>query len=563
LSFIYLVSQMDRVALGRGLANGTLMRVAGWSRVNLQLVLSSVCKTAKKSNQVLQLNNLLAKQIKTPADLQQISALERKLAAKSGQLPSKPQRPRVQPRVVQGGSSVTYAPAKNRRPPIDPRQLIMANLGTTDDGRKWALTAVDPGGCAIASLMGLPDMLSSNVVTPFIKDDVKITYDSTMFSTPPAAPGGTYSIHIVSPGIPEVLFMYRIRDDLSNTWSRWRVRRMPNHPITASAQGATAVTLGTDGYNTVRIIAKGITGTMDAPQLADQGYIVAGQVECETFHGFLTEFSGPSSATNLTLQGSSHQTGNSVLFESIFVPTDSDQIIASCPLAHEGAAREGFYMPHKWDEPFTALAFKPTGGGRSFDNGTVFGGAHEYHPESAMTVTLFDGTTPSPDTFTDDSRYGTTSVPAIPSNMPPANQMHPGISGCCGIITGNVFILNIANPAGAGVTGGGASFRIKTHMFIEGQLSFGHPVLTPFAHGSARLDNKAMEMVANISQVALDAYPASYNSLGTILKSIWEGIKSVAKPILNVASMIPGVAPYAIAGNAVISAGETLENSLK
>jgi len=433
------------------------------------------------------------------------------------------------------------------RPDMAP--LVWSALGNTADGKDWAMTALHPCG-PVSQNQGIPDSSGSSTITPCYRGETKIDYDITMFGSPPSTVATTYSIEIVSIPIPEIDYIYRIRDDQAAEWSFWRVRRtdgtlfpvLPNNSV-AAANPITGNTFRTLGYGKYRMTGKGHTLELDAPDLSNQGRITSGQLESIVSVNDGT-FYGRAEVGNIgPLQGEAPYQATSVR-----VPNTSRFLVNGAPSCYQGSAKEGAYIVLKFVGPLSAQQYQNTGEFAAlldvYPNGAT--AVNLVMPETFITLTVSDGpvdVSVNPNAgFTVESSgqalynawitTGTSNTVQVPfAGGLALNQVSPFVSRPCDMTTSVTFIENIAVAA---------SLRVKSRLFLE-NISTGAGAISPFAHRSPLLDNRALDCVATAAQQGMDAYPSRYNSFGDIMGKIWQGIKTVATPLLGLASKMPGI----------------------
>lgn len=429
-------------------------------------------------------------------------------------------------------------------------------LGNTQAGRDWAMCALHP--CApVNRQVGLPDTISASVVTPEYRTESTVAYDAAMFDTAPSAPA-LYDIQITTLPIPEIDFIYRIRPTGSgpNGWSNTRVVRLPGFANPAAV--GPGVTLLSLGYSKHRIIGHGKTLELNASAINNEGRIVSGQFtgELQSASGFV--YGGPLASGNLNLQPSDF-----VKSYQYRLPAEPESLVVACPKAYEEQAVSGAYVVHRFDGPLSGYPFAETGGFNYEGFSAPSGGTPANVPDSYMTVlysdSALDPNIQSPGKFATGSQFGAGTTLTTPAIGVAATQIHPYVSAPSPLLTSTTYFLGLV-VGSASVPG--ASVRIKSRLYLE-CLSAGAPAIGPFIHPSPIFDQQAINSVVIAGQMGPDAYPASYNSFSTVMQSVWNGIKSVARPVLKVAGLIPGVGSIANAISLGIDTGEALETALK
>jgi len=176
----------------------------------------------------------------------------------------------------------------------------------------------------------------------------------------------------------------------------------------------------------------------------------------------------------------------------------------------------------------------------------------------ASWVQLVDGaaTTPS------DVVLPNTPTFTMPGGAPTNQQrLIYGTSDMTPFLTGVVIFEGLSQAA---------SVQVKSRKYMENQLE---PLdggvnqvalaVRPFAKQSPMYDPIALEVVAVTSQSAPHAYPAEANDFGTVMKSIWNTLKTVGRHILGATDLaaaagIPGAAVASGIGHAVETIGSAL-----
>jgi len=445
---------------------------------------------------------------------------------------------RIERGIVGGGNrfGMRPLPPVNRPDRIDPRLL-----GRSPEGRAWALEALHP--CGEWQGAGLPDTYSSSVCVFQHKGELNIFNDSTMYSAPPTAGSPTFSVHMLFPPIPEVQCLYRLRDDKSSTWSRWRQVRWPTTPMLPSGAPTHATTLTDNGYSEYRITAKGETICLDAPEMTNQGRIIVGQRAAFFESGSITPvfgtFATPVAGDVITN------------FDKIFFLDNEDQLVQVSSAAYQAEAKDGAYVVHKFYNPLMGYQFHRTKIVNAHTEGTVTA------PEQVLFIeNVNDVGRPEVNgaLWTDDSRFNLASGNTLPVNYRSSmSEFGIGASPPCDMTMAEVFVVNISNGAAATVANvTGASLRIKCRMTIEAHPSLPSAAVV-FARSPPLWDQPAVEAVVKYQEVQPEAYPASYNDFGTVMGKIFGFLKNWVSPIAKVASVLP--IPYAGTVGEIIGAG--------
>jgi hypothetical protein len=162
-------------------------------------------------------------------------------------------------------------------------------------------------------------------------------------------------------------------------------------------------------------------------------------------------------------------------------------------------AKEGAYTPLRFDNP--ALDFAATDG-------------------QVANVTFPDSVDEDGGTSTTFTKIKRPSTPTADSDM---------------LTTQSVMNWGVHYYAGIDSR---ASIQFKTVHGLE-MVPTPSGGMSPFAATSPMLDQVALDAVVQFGQSMPSSYPAKDNDFGGFLKGLWNGIKKVARPILDVVGMIP------------------------
>jgi len=449
--------------------------------------------------------------------------------------------------------------------------IVKMNLGSTKDGRNWALACLDPCGEIASDVVGIPDTSTAPVATPTYRGEYEIVYDKTLFNTAPSTPT-TYTVQIIIPPIPEIEFMYRIRDDNSGVWSRVRVMRTPGYQITAATATASAhgTTLRTIGYSKSRIVSKGVNIELNAADIANQGRIVSGQID-----GNLSSFDHDTSAVHS--EGSTTFTAGALVglaastrVIAYVVPDTPQYLVSVSPDCYQCEAKDGCYVPLHFDGPLQGYEFKQTNGGSTRPLATIGSNSTSLIdvtaeiPSSLLAVRFSDAPVESAIASTNQAQFAADSYynifPSAQANVAGTTrnmagiqngeEYTPAVSDPSDMLTSVTFFSGLVVGSGGSATATGATLRVKTRMTFEG-ISYGSPSIAPFVHPPAMYDDDAIQKVVKLMQMQPPAYPSRYNGWGDVFGKIWTGIKNIGRPLLAAAEFIPGIgtaAKYARAG---------------
>jgi hypothetical protein len=519
---------------------------------------------------------------------------------------AKGQRPRnvKAPKIAYGGGAnlvngINIAAGTSKLPAdIHFPNLLASAMGRTPTGRAWAMTALHPCGKGeiispmIGDLSGMPDTMTGAVVTPAYPGENYITFDTTLFETPPMEPTGTWGIDVIIPPIPEIDFLYRIRYDLTNLESRWRVVRLPNMGLptaaTSSAENIAlrGVTFASLGYGKVRCIGSGHTFNLDVSDLNNQGRIVAAQIDGQwsdlklpfgRSNAVTGQFvTGPAltdlapAVTAVNVQSSAY--GNTDL-QVLSIPVDPQVLVSACPSSYQADAKFGAYVVQKFSSPLLGYQFKQAGDDAVFatDGGEVAETAVEgLAPMTAFGIntTGYNQTIPVVDNLeilmTDsdfDSLTATNTVWPVQDNTvagglndDAGKVIHPFVTKSSDMMTSVITFRNLAVASTGSST---AVVRVKSRNFFECIPNAQNPATTPFTHQPAAYDPPALDAVITVGKQLADAYPASYNDLGEMLGQMWDGLKELVHPV----AVELGKAGIPVVSNIAAEIGDSLHTS--
>lgn len=393
------------------------------------------------------------------------------------------------------------------------KEAVAAIIGDTPEGRAWALAALHPCGAGevinplVGTMNGMCDTMTSSVATPSYRSESYISYSQDLFINSITMPT-TYGIDIIIPPVPEIDFIYRLKDDSTNQATGWIVVRLPQFELppkenlystTSKAYGydyqTSFTTMAAVGYGKLRQIAVGHTIELDAAALNNQGRIVAGQMEGQWKNyqlnpphidartsKFVTQVDPLETASAITsIEESS--SGSSCNVWSMEVPVDPAVLVANCPNAYQGMAKHGAYVVQKFTSPLLGYSFKRTGTGQCFrtdDKPISFksGDVWPVLPNNCLSIDTTEGALASltnADGFYDsddpsnkfNSSFGYGVRLPVKGNLDQnvnANAIHPGISEPSDMMTAVILLRNL--PAG-GSSGNTASLRVKSRNFYE------------------------------------------------------------------------------------------------
>lgn len=450
--------------------------------------------------------------------------------------------------------------------------LLAKDVGSTPSGRAWAMCALHPCGKGevvsplLGDLAGMPDTMTGAVVTPAYPGETYITFDTTLFPTPPDDPSGSWGIDIVIPPVPEIDYLYRIRYDATSLVSNWRVVRVANFDNPEAAVGAEldlrGTTFATVGYGRVRCIAAGHTIELDAPTVSNQGRVVATQVSGQwsdlylasprivsTFGAAVVDVGPPAVTDQFVVNVDALVPSYGPKIQLLSVTTDPSELVAACPSAYQGLAKDGVYTVTKFQSPLLGYPFANTG-----DDGVIavdkpLDGpgptAVAAMPQTGFCINSAGYSVREPivtvcDNYVTDSRLGGAGpgVYAVPMSLDSAigtysdalTKIHPFVSMRSDMQVGIVTFRNLALNSAVGST---ANVRIKSRAYFECIPQAQNPATTPFTHSPAPYDRKALDAVIVVGKQLADGYPASYNSLSQIMSVIGDALGTAGRHVVN------------------------------
>lgn len=425
--------------------------------------------------------------------------------------------------------------------------LVWQNLGNTERGRDWAYQALHPCGDG-KDATGLPDTVCAAVATPSYRAESAISWDTTMFKSTPPDGVTTYSVQIIIPPIPEIDYIYRLRDDAHDVWSYWRAVRLPGFNRSGTLKQSDAgVTLHTIGYSQYRIIGRGATLELNASDIANQGRVISGQIDTLDHENDMSH----------TPKGTIDQMTTREVW--LRVPQTSGFLVANAPNVYQEEAKCGAYVVMKFKAPLKGFQF--SGCNSSTIQHVASGGekpiTHAAADSNLLILATDQPTREFSDYFTVDSRLVVEGATSLNPDV-----YHPFVSNTDGTMTSVTFFEGLVIGQGGAATATGATIRVKSRLNLE-CLSFGGPGIAPFIHPGPLYDDLAITQVAKIAQMAPDAYPASFNSFGTVVSSIWSWMKRIGRPLLTgVSAAFPAAAPIAGLGLAGMEAVDNVVSGI-
>lgn len=234
------------------------------------------------------------------------------------------------------------------------RQAIDQNLnklGLSSAGHAWALKALHPCDESKTEIVPIPDNATADVAC-------FETRHSRILSVPPGV-NENWDCQLAVVPTFDVPIVFRTKASSTDVWGKW----LPILSVSPSfAPGLVEIATGGTPFSQIqdaalnknaeefRQLFRGMTVVHNASSLANQGMVTAGQwgVKWDT----VLEPPAVSGA------GTTPDPIQFLVFTDI--PSDDDGIIVKCPEASQWEAKQGVYMPMRFNEP-THL-FTKTGG---------------------------------------------------------------------------------------------------------------------------------------------------------------------------------------------------------
>lgn len=430
-------------------------------------------------------------------------------------------------------------------------------LGMSVDGQAFAMNALDP---ARGLLARMPDMLQQSNNCFENKGEIHITWDPSMFDTAPTPAPQLYDVRMAFPAIPEILCIYQIRPAAGTTeeggWSNTRVLRY--------TQNSTRLTVGTfptlrdNGYSEFRITAQSETVELDAPDLANQGRVIVGQIR--------NQFDRIDITPNNLVVAQENATNTKRMV--ITLPSTAEDMLQIATIPYQAEAKEGSYCVHRFTAPLDGYLFHPTASSRSYGiQDTATPPILRTVPDESLGVdwSSIPDDIAAGSAFTSDSYidYFPNST-SMADNIGYRNYTAPAVSGPCDMATSVHYYLGLATgiTSAVGGVGSAASLRVKTRMTVEAYASYRSPV-DVYAKRPPLWDEAALKAVTLYGQVMPDAYPACENDFSTVMGKVFAFLRKWVSPAVKVAGSlpVPGASLISDVVNAGIETGDVMLNS--
>lgn len=374
--------------------------------------------------------------------------------------------------------------------------LNLNGLGSTLSGQKWALKALHPNGEQVTAAAGIPDHTHIPVVTPEYR--VNHVIEGTGGET-------NYNVDILFLGGPDLAALYRRypvnttgNDDWVPIWFRNSGRFVSQRNRGVESYWFES---GNSGFLVPRArgMYAGMTVVFDAPALKDQGRLVAGQV------------GRPGEEREQSVEVANVGTGFPVIPDTVMslgaIPLSEDDLFAASPGAVVHEAREGVYIPLRFDNPVHNFATLASNRDRA---APLL--AYYRFGDADTNLLSFRGPTERDDqhlvNFGTEAKFN--------------------------------FLLGVALFRGISAD---ANLSVKCRLGLEAQVESAASPMAPFQHESPPLDRDAMDAVTRVSQETPMAYPSCYNDsngLFDVIKRVLGFIKVGAKALGGLGVPIAG-----------------------
>jgi len=512
------------------------------------------------NNQKQTLARLQAKAAKTEADMRQIAGLERNIAQKE-----------TQPRVSRSSRRVSAVRPSNSGSKVKTNSSAMSASeylrtavdsfkASTAAGKAWGTAVLHPPSPVSSDYNGLPDASSAPRIVPRLETSTTINWDTSMFTTAPTTTT-TYSVQLLAPDIPEIAFMYRLRDDNSGDWSGVRVVRnaITNDPVNTDAGANTNAHYGLAAYgaSSYRIAASSITAAFSGPDLANQGECYSGQIVpvCVPLN---YASNVPTTATPGPVQSSNSSYG------TMFVVPDTPQaLVQRDPASMTGPAKLGCFQPLKFEAPLQGYQFVEAEPGDVWPSNVQEGSADGPLCTSGLIRLDFrddDFGMAETDThwnFDDSSRLTTPAGKTWQFARPAVVKTYAScFSRHAGMMWGVTFFTGLTIGA-SGV--GAASFQVTRYTYLDVQSS-ATGLISAMAHSPPLYDDVALRSIVRLHQVLPSAYPAACNGFFDWIKKAFSWLSGNRGVVKDVISLLP-IPGASVAGD-LVEAGLPTVNAL-
>ncbi|AIO11154.1 capsid protein [Mosinovirus] len=416
--------------------------------------------------------------------------------------------------VIDGGMTPSEAPGKvggmrSKTNLLHDYLMQHQLLGATDEGAKFFMAHCHPMDEIDLGPVRMPDLVTCNTVAAELR--AALTIPSPI---PEGTTNATWDCMIATIPFPDIAFVYRVKASSSADWGRWigvPFQQVPYGNLDVSTVTAPTKTEGGMWplIKDVRAVSRGLTVDLQASALTDGGTCYSAQFPSvpnwkESYNSI--------SALDAGLKSSA--------IYSMRLPYDYNDIVAMDDGFTEWQARQGCYIPVGFVNPanqFSAnlageLHYNNSGG---TDTLLGMGGGIVELRDSHMSIPMQFVYTPD----TTSTTPGSGTVKLVEPFGPDNTQI--GVTLFVGL-----------HPL--------SSLAARTKYRLEGTTSF-DSAWSPFIAKSPIYDQKATEHAIIVKGELQHAYPAEYNSLGKILRSIGQAIVSVIKPVASISGAIGGL----------------------
>lgn len=365
-------------------------------------------------------------------------------------------------------------------------------MGSTEEGRAWCMKTLHPADVS-APIRSIPDGNSFPTVL--------MEYEAFIRLIPPnSAVAGTWNAEINLLPHPVQPLTCVVTQDLQAP----RGGAVYNPTLSPDAPLSTCEIL-TNTWAEIcqswRMVYTSCTLELDAPALANQGSLVAGQIPMASS---VFNYSAPP-----LCYPHIHD------FNYANNQCDFRSLIAK-PSAYSGLAHDGCYMTLRMDPKSPWINSRDT----MFITSAV--------ANQSRYFTLPVTTPPAGSVFPFYDALGSTNAPlaifGTPTAISGSQLQQLGQKNF-----GRMSVVNVSTTA---------SLFIRVRWGVEMMVS-PNTILSPSVRPPSRMDEQAMSAYALIAGDLMDAYPASYNSfgkLGGVIKGIWN---TVGPTITNALGLIP------------------------
>lgn len=360
-------------------------------------------------------------------------------------------------------------------------------LGITVDGHEWAMRALHPCDDNQIPLVGIPDEAStkSNVF--------EIRHSYTV-----AAPNATDTwdcqiLELPTIDVPAVFRTKKASDPpVSASWTQWQLFSNVGNQFNPGRLAIVEATTGPvvnltpqlcNDSDQFRSTFRGLTIIHDAPALENQGMVTSGQWgNGGSLLGRDFKFTGGGGSDDIQVP--------TLQFDDI--PLSQDDIIVKCPGATQWQAREGVYLPvrfndsvHKYQDP----------------GGDIFPNPSNQLVKSGLVISTTD---------TDPTHV------LQPQILHDTDNLSVTTAGQCNML------MAMSNFTGLSPK---AQLVVKIRSGIE-FVATATSNLAPAARNVPNKDQVALDVVHNIAKNIPQAYYHKFNSLGLMLPTIFGAAKA-------------------------------------